>query len=85
MTSASVGRNWPRVDRVGTTSQFGAHEWFTKRATPPQSVASTVVRQAATLSSRECSTTDRMYVGRPASNSARSRSSAAFRETTAPV
>ena len=37
------------------------NEWFATRATPPTSVASTVVRQAGTASSSECSTTDSAY------------------------
>ena len=37
------------------------NEWFATHATPPTSVASTVVRQAGTDSSRECSTTDSAY------------------------
>jgi hypothetical protein len=37
------------------------NEWFATRATRPTSVASTVVRLAGTVSSRECSTTDSAY------------------------
>ena len=37
------------------------NEWVATRATPPTSVASTIVRQAGTASSRECSTTDSAY------------------------
>ena len=38
----------------GITEYVDRNEWFATRATPPTSVASTVVRQAGTASSREC-------------------------------